>query len=122
MEESFYQYSFEKLEAGKEARVLSKLVYSVSEDFPSSEKYGLTNQLRRSAISVASNLAEGSGKITSKDKARYLSIAFGSLMELVNQIILAKDLDYLDTEQYTTLRLQCDKVAIRINGLRKVFS
>lgn len=86
-----YIFSFEKLEVWNDARELVKLIYEATKNFPNSEKYGLANQMNRSVVSVASNIAEGSGKIQSKDKARYIHTAYGSLMELLNQLIIASD-------------------------------
>jgi four helix bundle protein len=76
--------------------------------------------MNRAALSVASNIAEGSARITPNDKARFLHIAFGSLMELLNQLIISSDLGWVEEAELTTLRTQIEKVANKINALRKV--
>jgi len=83
------------LDVWKIARELNKLVYVATGDFPRDEIYGLTNQLRRAAVSVSSNIAEGCGRRTSKDFVSFLHNAMGSLKEIESQLFLAKDLDYL---------------------------
>ncbi len=82
------------------------MIYGITTTFPNSEKYGLANQMNSSVVSVSSNIAEGSGKIQSKDKARFIHIAYGSLMELLNQLIIASDFGWLAPEQYLLIRSQ----------------
>ena len=98
---------------------MAKDVYKITEGFPNSEKFGLTSQLRRASISVASNIAEGTSRKTNKDKAYFTTISFSSLMEVLNQMIIAKDLGYVDDEDYTELRKQIEKVANKLNALRR---
>lgn len=88
-------YSFEKLEVWKKSRELVKDIYHLTQTFPSEEKFGLTNQIRRAIVSVSSNIAEGSTRQTFKEKARFYEIAFGSLIEVLNQLLLASDLGYV---------------------------
>ena len=85
-----YVYSFEKLEVWVEAKELSKVIYTVTKDFPSDEKFGLTSQLRRASISICSNIAEGSARKTNKDKAHFTTMAFSSAVEVLNQVIITK--------------------------------
>jgi four helix bundle protein len=87
---------FQDLVVWQKAHQFVLLVYRYSESFPKSELYGLTSQLRRSAVSIPANIAEGFKKKTQPDKARYLNIAQGSLEESRYYLILAKDLDYGD--------------------------
>ncbi|MBM7557064.1 four helix bundle protein [Halanaerobacter jeridensis] len=75
---------------------LVKIIYELTGDFPKSEEYGLSNQLRRAAVSVPSNIAEGAGRRSKKDFVWFLDIAMGSLSELETQLIIAKKLDYID--------------------------
>jgi len=114
-----YTYSFEKLDVWKLSRKLVKEVYTITSEFPDEEKFGLVNQTRRAAISIASNLAEGTSRNTSKDKANFSQIAYSSLMELLNQLIISVDLGYLIETKLMTLREQIDEIANKINALRK---
>ena len=84
-------YSFEKLDVWKLSRKLTKNIYKISAGFPDSEKFGLTSQIRRASISVSSNIAEGSSRKSGVEQARYTEIAFGSLLEILNQLIVAND-------------------------------
>lgn len=113
----FKEYSFEKLDAWKESRILVKLIYTSSKDFPDDEKYGLTSQIRRAAISISSNIAEGSGRLTPPDQKNFYKNAYGSLMEVLNQAILANDLNYLKDKQLEVIKGQVDKVSARLTGL-----
>jgi len=79
-----FEYSFEKLEVWKESIELVKSIYEITKRFPVSEKYGLTNQLRRASVSVSSNLAEGTSRKSKKDQAHYTTMSFGSALEVLN--------------------------------------
>ena len=84
-----YKFSFEKLHVWIDSKELIKLIYIITKDFPNEEKFGLTSQLRRASVSIASNLAEGTSRKTNKDKAHFTTLSFSSLMEVLNQIIIA---------------------------------
>jgi len=114
-----YQYAFEKLSAWIEAKELTKMIYSTTEFIPSDERYRLLSQLKKCAISVCSNLAEGSARRTKNDQAHFSTIAYGSTVEMLNQIILAYELGILDVDQYTRIRKQIEKVSFMIAALRK---
>lgn len=113
-----YTFSFEKLKAWQEARKLTKTIYSITKSFPEDEKYGLTNQLRRAIISVCSNLAEGSSRNSQKEQKQFYQISFSSLMEALNQIIVANDLSYIDQDTYTSSRFEIETCSRLINSLR----
>jgi four helix bundle protein len=115
------KYSFEKLEVWNDARELTKMVYSITRTFPDDEKFGITNQMRRSAISVSSNIVEGSYRVTGKDKSNFMTIAYSSLMELLNQSIASLDLKYITENQYVEIRDQIEKVSNKLNALTKYF-
>lgn len=102
------EYSFEKLKVWELSRTLVKEVYSLTKKFPDEEKFGLSNQLRRAVVSINSNLAEGSTRNSFKDKARFTEIAYGSLMEVLSQLILSLDLSYVDAEEYRVNRLKVE--------------
>jgi len=114
-----YKYSFEKLDVWIIAKELVKIIYLQTKSFPSSEQFGLTNQIRRSTISVASNLAEGSSRKTKKEQARFTQIAYSSLMELLNQIIISFDLGFLTNKDYLHVRTEIEKLTLKINALHK---
>ena len=113
-----YSYSFEKLDVWQESRKLVKIVYELISKFPDVERFGLCNQIRRAVISIPSNIAEGSGKKSSKEQVHFLEIAYGSLMEVYCQIILSKDLEFLSEEQFRIVKQQIDIVAKLLSGLK----
>jgi four helix bundle protein len=115
------KYSFEKLEVWNDARVLTKLVYKTTKGFPDDEKFGLTNQMRRCVISVSSNIVEGSYRTIGKDKSNFMTFAYSSLMELLNQTIASLDLEYIDDNQYNEIRSQIEKVSNKLNSLTNYF-
>jgi four helix bundle protein len=88
-------FRFEKLEVWQSARALTRLVYALSDAFPQREQFGLTPQLRRAVLSIVANIAEGSGKNSDRDFARFLEQAYGSTMESASLMMLAIDLNYL---------------------------
>ena len=111
-------YAFENMRAWQEARKLVREVYRLLDDFPKFETYALCDQIRRAIISVPSNLAEGSGRMSLKEQLHFYEIAYGSLMESYNQLILAADLKYIEEVKLKDLRPQIDIVARMLNGLR----
>ncbi len=88
-------FRFQKLNAWQKAMDWAQRIYAVTDSFPDHERYGLTAHLRKSGVSVPSNIAEGSGRPSDKDSARFVEIAYGSLMEGISQCLLARRLDYL---------------------------
>ena len=114
-----YIFSFEKLNVWIDSKALIKLIYIITKEFPNEEKFGLTNQLRRASVSVASNLAEGTSRNTNKDKAHFTTLSFSSLMEVLNQIIIAKELNYLEENDYQIIRAEVEKISNKLNALRK---
>ena len=114
-----YIYSFEKLDVWNKARILSAKIYSSSAKFPKEETYGLTSQIRRAVVSVSSNIAEGTSRTSYKDKARFTTIAYSSLMEVLSQLILAVDLEYINTDEYDKIRPLIEEVGNKLNSLRK---
>ena len=113
-----YQFSFERLRVWEDVMNLTKQVYQVSVDFPKEELYGLTSQIRRAIVSVSSNLAEGGGRLSGKEQARFTEIAYSSLMEVLSQLLVAKQLGYLSEEKTTEFRKQILPIANQLNALR----
>ena len=114
-----HQYGFEKLKVWQNSRELTKQIYMLTKNFPAEEKYVFTTQMRRSALSISSNIAEGSSRISSRDQAHFYNTAYSSAIELINQLILAIDLDFISTEQYIEIRMDIEQVTNQINALRK---
>lgn len=104
------------LDVWKESRKLVSQVYLLSKSFPKEELYGLTNQLRRSVVSVPSNIAEGCGRQSSKETIHFLFIARGSLYEVETQLFLSKDLEYIDKEQLKNVLEQVNSCMKLLNG------
>lgn len=114
-------FSFEGLLVYQKARMLVKQVYKLQKLFPSEERYALGDQIRRSITSVTSNIAEGSGRDSNKEKIHFLEIAFGSLMEAFSQLQNAQDLEYLSETQVEDLRPQFEEISKMISGLKSSF-
>lgn len=112
-------FSFEKLIAWQKARDLALEIFKVTKQFPKDELFGMTSQILRWAVSIASNLAEGSGRSSMKDKARFTEISFGSALELLNQVILSFDFEYIEEKKYIEIREKITEVTLLIDGLHK---
>lgn len=108
--------SYENLEVWKEARKMVSDVYQLTKKFPKEEQYGLTNQLRRSAVSVPSNIAEGMGRNHTKDKIQFYYISRGSLFEAETQIILAFDQNFFTSSELQSMRQQIELCKKLLNG------
>jgi four helix bundle protein len=105
-----------KLEVWIESRKLTSLVYSLLRSFPKEEIYGLTNQIRRSSISIPSNIAEGCGRQSSKETIHFLHISRGSLFELETQFYLAMDQKYIEETEFNTIIEQIQICKRLVNG------
>lgn len=113
-----YEYSFEKLNVWKQSISYVEKIYKITDKFPKSELYSLISQLRRAAVSIPSNIAEGSTRKSFKDQARYSEIAFGSLIETLNQIIIANKLNYINNEDLNSIRLEIEDISRQLNALK----
>jgi len=111
-------YFFEKLKAWQEAKKLVVEVYHLLDRFPQFEKYALCDQIRRAIVSVPSNIAEGTGRMSIKEQIHFLEVAYGSLMETYNQLLIAIELTYFTEESVETIKPSIDAAAKMINGLR----
>jgi len=114
-------FSFENLSVYQKARKLVKEVYQIQKQFPAEERYALGDQIRRSITSVTSNIAEGSGRDSFKDKAHFCVIAFGSLMEAFSQLQNAQDLGYISENVVEQLRPQFEEISKMLSGLKSSF-
>lgn len=111
--------NFTDLLAWKEGHKLVLLIYSVSKSFPKEEIFGLTSQMRRCAVSVSSNVAEGFSRQSYKEKIHFYSISLGSITELQNQLLISKDIGYITPEIFKKIVDQTISVQKLTNGLIK---
>lgn len=111
-------FGFERLEVWQAAIGFGDEVYRVTKEFPADERFGLTSQMRRAAISVSSNIAEGSGRVSSRDFARFVEIAFGSLMETVSQLSISHRQGLITSTEYDSLYQSAQRIARMLSGLR----
>ena len=111
-------FYYKKLEVYQYSKELVTAVYQLLSLFPQEEKFALCDQLRRAVISIPSNIAEGFGRVSSKEKVHFIEIAYGSLMEVSCQLDIAKDLKYLRESDFTTLMQQMEAIARMLSALR----
>lgn len=112
-------HNFRDLRVWKKAIHLTSKIYSQTETFPNEEKFGMTSQIRRSAISIASNIAEGSGKSSNKDFARFLEVAFSSAYELETQLIISKNINFLNETECKVVIDDVQEIQKMLYGLIK---
>ncbi len=112
------QFSFEKLKAWQYSRRLVKLIYDLIKQFPKEENYALSDQIRRAIVSVPSNIAEGSGRMSKAEQRHFYEISYGSLMEVYNQLLLAFDLNYISEEEIDKIKQPIWMTAKVISALR----
>lgn len=106
----------------KESMALVSDVYRATSSYPSGERYGLAQQLRRASISIPSNIAEGAGRQTSGDFARFLRMALGSTCEAETQVDLSLDLGFIDRDLHQHLRSSLDRISVKLRSLHNHFS
>lgn len=113
---------YSNLTAWQEASSLTIKIYKISEKFPAKEQFGITNQIRRAAVSITSNIAEGFGRSSPKDKRHFYVIARGSLYETESQAIIGSKLGFISQDQLTSIRKQTNLVARLLSGLIRSMS
>jgi four helix bundle protein len=114
-----FTFNFEKLNVWQEAIRFADAVYKITKKFPAHERFGLTNQMRRAAVSISSNIAEGSSRVSRVDFARYVEIATGSLFEVVSQTKVALNQQLLSQADYEQIAGAAEKQCRMLSGLRK---
>jgi four helix bundle protein len=112
--------SFTDLNAWKFGHLLVLDIYKITKKFPIEERYGLISQMQRAGVSITSNIAEGFSRNTNKDKFQFYCMAHGSLTELQNQLLISRDLKYLDKNNFDLIAQQTIVVGKLINGLKKI--
>ena len=116
-----YKYSFEKLEVWTDARQLVVEIYKLTKLMPLDERFGLCSQIQRAAVSVVSNIAEGTTRTSDKEKIRFVEIAYGSLMEVYCQLCIAVDLKYITEIQILEQKEMIDIIAKKLSGLKNAY-
>lgn len=114
-------FAFESLDAYKYARLLVRDIYQLQNCFPKEEKYALGDQIRRSATSITSNIAEGSGRSSIREKIHFIEIAFGYMTESFSQLQNAQDLGYIEEKDVEQIRPSFNKVAAYLSALRNSY-
>ena len=115
----YMSFRFEKLTIWQDARELVSTVYKITKSFPADERFGLTNQIRRAAVSIALNIAEGSDKKSDPEFRRFLRMAIGSCEELITGFYISLDQNYIAKEDFDIIYKQTNELVIKINALIK---
>ena len=115
---AFTMFNFEKLEVWQKAISLADAIYRQTRSFPADERFGLTNQMRRSVVSVSSNIAEGSSRSSKTDFGRFIEIGSGSVFELVSQSFVARRQTFLSEENFHAIYSSAEEIGRRLSGLR----
>jgi four helix bundle protein len=112
-------FNFEKLDVWQKAIAFADLVYSSTRTFPADERFGLTNQMRRAAVSVSSNIAEGTSRMSKSDFKRFVEIATGSVFEVISQAFVGRRQGFLSDDNFSNLYASAEEVGRMLSGLRK---
>jgi four helix bundle protein len=111
--------NYKELKVWQKAYALCLVIYQMTKNYPSEEKYGLSSQIRRAAVSVPSNIAEGYGRKSIKEYTQFLYVAYGSICEIDTQLLLTRDLKYIGEKFYSEIRLQLSEVERMLKALIK---
>ena len=117
---SFETFSYRKLDAYQKAKEFVLFIYHLLKLFPKEEQYALCDQLRRAAVSIPSNIAEGMGRVSIKEQIHFIEIAFGSLNEAMCQLEIAYDLNYISQEGFEKSEKLAKSLTIMLSRLRKI--
>lgn len=112
-------FNFEKLDVWQKAIDFADLVYNHTRNFPVDERFGLTNQMRRAAVSISSNIAEGTSRMSQTDFVRFIEIATGSVFEVVSQSFIGRRQQFLTEEAFRSLYSAAEEIGRMLSGLRK---
>lgn len=115
------RYSYKNLNVYQDAKMFVVAVYKLLDSFPDSEKFALCNQIRRAAISVTSNIAEGVSRTSNKEKIHFLEIAYASMMEVDSQLDVSIELGYITIEQYELINKQINNIGRQLSVLRNKY-
>lgn len=114
-------FAYRRLIAYQKAKEIVKRTYKLLKKFPAEERYALCDQLRRTSVSITSNVAEGINRFSVKDKAHFIEIAFGSMMELSSQMEIAEELGYITTEERISMDVLVEEEARLLSGLQNSY-
>jgi four helix bundle protein len=112
-------FRFEKLDVWRKAVEYADLIYKVTQPFPADERFGLSNQLRRSAVSISSNIAEGSSRSSRMDFTRFIEMAYGSLLESVSELEIARRQQFLSNAMFENAYKSAEDLAKMLSGFRR---
>ena len=112
-------FYYRKLKVYHQSVRLVKDIYFLTDQFPQQERNGLINQIQRAAISIPSNIAEGMGRFSIKERMHFIEIAYGSLMEVMCQLEIAESLNYINNDQFKTQEIHVSEISKMLIGLRK---
>ena len=112
-------FYYRKLKVYHQSVRLVKEIYILTDQFPQQERNGLINQIQRAAISIPSNIAEGMGRFSIKERMHFIEIAYGSLMEVMCQLEIAESLNYINNDQFKTQEVLVSEISKMLIGLRK---
>ena len=112
-------HNFKKLDIWTKSMELVTKIYSITNSFPNQERFGLTYQIQRAAVSIPANIAEGSAKSSNKDFARFLEMSIGSSFELETELIIALNLKYIDSVVFTNIETKINEIQKMINGFKQ---
>jgi four helix bundle protein len=112
-------FNFEKLDVWHKAIAFADVIYSLTRSFPADERFGLTNQMRRAAVSISSNVAEGTSRNSKVDFARFIEIATGSVFEVVSQSFIGRSQGFLSEAQFQEIYAAAEEQGRMLSGLRK---
>jgi four helix bundle protein len=115
-------FGYQKLEIYQLSKVLVKETYRIINGFPAFENYGLSAQMSRSAISIPSNIAEGSGRSSKRDKMHYITIAYASLLELSCQYEIAFEIGYIENEELKVIETSLKDLAVKLTNFKRYLS
>jgi four helix bundle protein len=111
-------FNFENLLVFQKGRVLVNVIYNLQEKFPSTERFALCDQIRRAAVSITSNIAEGMGRFSTKEQIHFIEISFGSLMEVYSQLLIAIDRSYITQEEFDAVSVDIQEESKLLSGFR----
>ena len=114
-------FYYRKLNVYHRSKQLVIDIYSISKKFPASEQFGLTNQIQRAAVSIPSNIAEGMGRFSIKERIHHLEFSLGSLMEVMCQLEIAESLNYISANELTIQEGNIKEISKMLTGLRRTF-